>query len=297
MRAPVQAGFASDSTIWVSDPGLFRLSWFHREGAFLHSEPAQPIPIPGGPWRAQPRVVLEGGTVLGITYMPDGQAGDSFPVAFWGSDGTFRILDWLPWGPDRGGTVRNRQGLPLQVPSPFQGDPLLLSPAIGGGFSVLDRSPASGPQGQITVQRFSADGEQRGTVGIPYRATPVSDSLRDWARAHAAVYLEVMRQMSPGVQVVSEAQMRDAIWIPEYLPPVFSAFEDPEGYWLVREIGRHPRVIERYTLQGQAVGALPVPVEASLILGASSTALLGISFDSLRVPMAHLLAVTWVQDP
>lgn len=163
MQAPIQAGFACDSTIWVSDPGLFRLSWFHRDGTFLRSELARPVQIPGGPWRAQPRFVLQEGRILGITYAMDGQPGELFAVVLWGPEGEYEVLDWLTWGPDKGSTVINSQGVPLQVPRPFRGDPLVLSPAAGQGFSILDRSPADGPWGEMLIHRFSADAARRET--------------------------------------------------------------------------------------------------------------------------------------
>jgi hypothetical protein len=292
MNHPVQAGFSSDSTIWVSDSGLQRLSWFDRNGKFIQSKPARPTAIPGGPWRSQPRTVLRNGTVLGASYLLSEHSGEVFPVVLWKPDDTYDVLAWLPRGPDTGMPVTNSQGLPLQVPRPIRGDPLILFPSTGQGFSILERSPAAGPRGGIIIHRFLADGTPDGKVIIPYEAVAMPDSVRTWARAHGTRYLENLRRASPNVRGIASSEMEDAIWVPGYLPPVTAAFEDPDGYWLVRE-GPRPRIIERYSSAGSPIGVVSMPEGVPRLLAASSAGFLGFSTDSLHVPVVRFYAVTW----
>jgi len=283
LQQPIAVDFLGDSTIWVTDRALNRITHFAVTGNVLRTARHSWEQVPGGPWsvRAE-RVLANGGLLgrLGEAILDPGGGRLSNPVVIWDPDGRLFVAGSVPDPMPLTPRVETPSGVPVYPPQPFQASPVIGSSPGGTWVYAVDRAPAAGPVGEIRIRRFTPSGAQLGEVSIHYRATAMPDSVYAGVRSMAAQYAAAANS---ALGLEAEAAF-DAMWVPAWLPPVRVVIADESGFWLQRE----SLTWERYDLEGRATDRMAVPPDASRLLAIRGDQFLTWRQDSLGVVVARM---------
>ncbi|MFW6201738.1 MAG: hypothetical protein ACOC8B_04115 [Gemmatimonadota bacterium] len=299
-QQPDQVGFLDDSLFWVSDAMLHRISRFDLEGRLVDTRRQTWEQVPGSPWSARGRWALAGGTMLGqssVSMSAYGRDSLPIPLAFWDVDGELHVADWIDRGVPMRRTVMASTGVPVPVPEPVEGDPIIGVASDSEWAYVLHRVPATSERGEIRIVRYGPSGDRMDELEIPYRSVPVVDSIADWMRAYADNFVDYHRRESPNIGRLDVDAVREAIWMPDRLPPVRRALADAEGFWLQRE-RRSPREISRlwarYDLEGRLMARLRLPERVRSLVASAPNAVLASQPDSMGIAVVRMFDVTMV---
>ena len=228
------------------------------------------------------------GAVLGMALGPDGLLYKTHrresSIRRWTADGRTSARVWeQPREPhdvfwiltDRGGSVRGQ---------PFEDSYLL---AFGQrGLLVVERRAWTGEgEPAIRVTGIGFDGDTTFRVAVPYNPVPLARERID-SVVHAWVEEE---PDDPGAFTPSEAQIREALYQPSYLPAVDHLLEADDGtIWLRRfdrvQLETGEQMIEWWVLDSAATplarALTPVGLDVRLI---TSDMVWGIERDELDI--------------
>jgi hypothetical protein len=277
-QLPERVGLSGDTLVWISDASLGRITWFDMNGVLVDTWSRPWQQVPRTPWSAQGNWALDGGSVLAVAAPSASTAdGSPLPIAIWTSAGDFHVVGWTPPSVPASRRIMTSRS-PITGRQPIRGGHLIGAESGGRAFFFLNRLPAGGPQGEITISRYDPAGRVIGEVVIPYESVVVNDSMRAALRVSAQALVE---QLPPSFGSVTVKDIIDATWIPERLPPVRDMLADSAGFWLQREL---PGIWERYSWVGLLVATARLP-DRFRGLTAGADFILGLDIDSLQVPV------------
>jgi len=250
-QVPYQVGFFGDS-LWVWDFARARVSYFDLQGEFLGSVAAK-ADVSWDVSPVRPIAPLRDGTFMWMRlpfFSPGPGAPKEIPFARIDADGRRLALIWAqPWEP------HDADGQSF-------GD-AHLSGLGRRGLLVVDRRVWTG-EGEATVRvsEIGFDGDTIFTAAVPYDPVPLTDERFDSGVRTAA------RGSS------SEAQLRESMYRPPYLPAVGHVIGAEDGtIWLRRfdpvELETGEEVFEWWVLDGEgaplARARTPVGLDVRLI--------------------------------
>lgn len=218
--APAWVG-ATDSTLWVWDIRLHRLTYYDLAGHHLRSAPygsgsGAAVPLNGGGVLMLPTRGAEQDTAYVLRYRPAASTPDTLA----------RI-------PARRRLVR------LELPGgrvvtgvqDLDDGPLHVLFRDGSGWAVVSRSTEGPPE--LRVDAFAPTGALRWKRTFPVEARPVSVELLESVVAK-------WRSAGGSGGVASDSRIRRAIFVPARLPPASAAFGDQDGrLWIAGDLARH----------------------------------------------------------
>ena len=258
---PFGLGFFGDS-LWVWDVVALRVSHFDPEGRFLGSVQARRNPGGATELPVRPVLPLRDGTFMGMTppastSIARGSQTES-PFVRLDADGRSLNRIWTqPWR-------RHDTFATSSAGQPFGDDHL--SGMGARGLLVVERRAWTGAgDPTVRVSEIGFDGDTIFTAAVPYDPAPLAaerfDSVvRAWAAGNAA----------------GEAQIREAMYRPSYLPAVGRLIGAGDGtVWLRRfdpvEVMGGDQVIEWWVLDDEgaplARALTPVGLDVRLITG------------------------------
>lgn len=175
--------------------------------------------------------------------------------------------------PTRGGGYTLRAGEQL-----FSDASLTVVSPGGRTIYVVDRRVASSARGAaFQVLAFGPDGQSRWQQSYPYTARQVERARADslWR----AVEQSFRRQGH------SEAEIRRVLFLPQFYPPITSAFAASDGsLWLRREETSEPNVLYLVLgADGTPKGTVEVPL-GLVLLAADGVQVWGVQKDEYDVP-------------
>jgi len=216
---PTRMGFFGDS-LWVWDTDAYRVSYFDLEGKFLGSVSPEVDFGDAGENPARPDRPLRDGTFIGNSpawshEIAEGTLTES-PYVHMGADGNRLARIWaMPYEPRDVFAILADGGGGSFSSQPF-GDGY--RPLVGeDGMLVLERRAWTGEgDAVLRVTKIGLDGDTVFTAAVPYDPVPLSAARFDSAVAARA---ERWKDDS-GPFSASEADVRDAMYRPSYLPAV-----------------------------------------------------------------------------
>ena len=242
---PRSLGFFGDS-LWVMDQGLYRVTYFDPDGEVLGSvSPSFQMGRPDSeePWASPPRPSrpLRDGTFLAVS--PAWSQGialgelTSVPYVRMSADGEvlstiwrrpYRSTDVLALLREDGGTFGSQ---------PF-GDQPLSAVAPEGALVVVDRRAHAGEgAGTFSVSRIAMSGDTVFRREFRYEPVALSGARADSVtRARAEGLHGFMSRRQPDLSLARlEADVGDAMYVPEHLPPLAALEVASDGtIWLER---------------------------------------------------------------
>lgn len=232
---PLRMGFFGDS-LWVWDTDAYRVSYFDLEGEFLGS--VSPKVEIGGMDDSPPRpsTPLRDGTFIGgAPAWSDGIARGTLtetPYVHLDADGNRLAGIWtMPHEPRDIFAILNESGFGGSYSSQPFGDGVRAS--VGdGGMLVLERRAWTGAgEPAVKLTKIGLDGDTIFTAAIRYDPVPLPSARYDSA---VASKMDQSRGRSGSV-TVGEADIRKAMYRPEYLPAVRGFMQADDGtIWLRR---------------------------------------------------------------
>ena len=284
----ISLGFFGDS-LWVWDIDAYRVSYFDLDGEFLGS--VTPRIDLGGAGRSPPRPQrpLRDGTFVGTTPRW------SHAIA----NGTLKESVYARMDAD-GNTLSRIWAMPLEPRDEFA---IMNDDGIGGSFGrqpfgdgysalidddgllVLEARAWTGAgDPAVTVTKIGLDGDTVFTAAVPYDPVPLSSERFD--SAVAAMY----EDWSGSGRPVTEADIREAMYRPAYLPAVRGFSQAADGtIWLRRpdpvESENGERMNERWVLdaQGAPLARALLPADLLGVAVIDGDAVWGIERDELGV--------------
>lgn len=232
---PTDMGFFGDS-LWVWDMDAYRVSYFDLEGEFLGS--VSPKVDLGGRDEnpARPDRPLRDGTFIGNSpAWSDGIARGTLtesPYVHMDADGNRLARIWaMPYEPRDVFAILADDGVGGSFSFQPFGDGY--SFVVGeDGMLVLERRAWTGEgEAVVSVTKIGLDGDTVFTVAVPYDPVPLAAARFDSAVAARA---ERWKDNS-GPFSATEADVRDAMYRPSYLPAVRGIWQAGDGtIWLRR---------------------------------------------------------------
>ena len=233
---PLGMGFFGDS-LWVWDIDAYRASYFDLEGAFLGSVSPK-VDIGGSMEESPPRPdrPLRDGTFIGVSpAWSDGIARGTVtetPYVHMDADGRRLARIWTrPHEPRDVFAILSDDGFGGSYSSQPFGDRVRTSTA-DDGMLVLDRRAWTGEgEASVKLTKIGLDGDTLLAVAVPYDPVPLSSERYDSA---VAAEVEDWRDYS-GPLTANEADIREAMYRPDYLPAVRGFMRAQDGnIWLRR---------------------------------------------------------------
>lgn len=275
-------GLVAD-TVWVVDHSQRRILLYDVDGTSLATTTyEQPLAV---------SAVLPSGHALATQPAPLGSR-DAFrdpKLALLLTTRSGAVRDTLTWLesrnkylalPTRDGGYTLRAGEQL-----FSDASLTVVPPGGRSIYVVDRTAASSARGAaFRVLAFGPDGQSRWQQSYSYTARQVERARADslWR----AVELPFRRKGH------SEAEIRRVLFLPEFYPPITSAFAASDGaLWLRREETPEPNVI--YVVlgaDGTPKGTVEVPL-GLVLLAADGVRVWGVQKNEYDVPIIRRFRV------
>lgn len=251
-------------SLWISDLGQDRISWFSLGGELLDTRPWRLRLGNGATRRGVPEQILRDGYAVAA------------PTLTFGRTRTPEELSALPVylvAPDRT-VIRKLSSLPAEkwvllltfeggrVVSSFQplrDTPIIESLPDGAGFVEVHRpAPDARERGRFRVVIRSPRGDSTAGWEIAYRPVPVSEELRERYVARAA--RKITRFPSGPAEGKAREIAERALFLPDFHPPVSELVVGRDGrLWLRRErTAGHRDRWEAYTRAGRRLGAVTV---------------------------------------
>jgi hypothetical protein len=267
LEAPFDFGLVGD-TLWVSEMGgNQRLTLFSTDGALLGTVNALPRLFTGTTGGVRVSVVpaaFEPGGVISSQHTSTVIGADTVivPRLRFGLDGN--VLDTIGWDTVRHGASGRPRMRIAGVSGPHPGRPGLFydEPIVTAHSQVRveRRLATSAVSGTFTVTRLNASGDTIGRHAYRYRPLPFSPEQIDEA---AAIAGEIFRMR--GVDsLVADRELRGALDVPSFLPPVTRVRLVGDELWLRREdtYGRPWRWTVR-DRHGMPIGQIALPRTAT----------------------------------
>lgn len=233
---PSSMGFFGD-TLWVSDIGRLRISYFDARGTFLGSGTSGANLNPRDVNFTSPLVPLRDGSILQRTpaalwKIEDGQVTET-PVVRMDAEGNTLSLVWM--NPHE---VRDVRVVPTPMGAGIGYQPFgdyVLSTVSEHGLTVLHRRAWTGEgNASLTIARIDFDGDTIFEAGVPYEPAPLPTD-----RVEAHVHDEARRTepefFEGTTRAAYERAIREATYAPAYLPAVREMIVGQDGtVWLRR---------------------------------------------------------------
>ena len=286
---PVRMGFFGDS-LWVWDMRAYRVSYFDPAGELLGS--VSPRVDFGGPdgTPARPDRPLRDGTFIGNVpaashLIATGELTES-PYVHMDADGNALARIWAkPYEPRDVFAIMNDDG----VGGAFSSQPFDDGHGVttaDDGLLVLERRAWTGEgEAVVRVTKIGLDGDTLLAVSVPYDPVPLSAERFD----SAAAGLAERWSDDSGPFSATEAEVREKMYRPAYLPAVRSVWEAEDGtIWMRRydpvETDAGEQMSEWWVLdaQGAPLARALTPAGVSLRVIGSDT-VWGIETDELGV--------------
>lgn len=292
-------GFLGD-TLYATDDGSSRVSYFSRAGKFLDSRTWTSPLFQLAPMTflaTAPTVVLHNGTalvkpnwgfVVPAAFNEPGVHRTVSRVSFLLIDPHGTVLDTVAWGVRDGVSIRLPRSAAFAI-NPFEHAPLLATMADGNGVVMVDREPASSGAEPATfrVTLVQPYADTVFTTAIAYDPIPLTDRHVREAVAGANPSLAEADESAVGGRAGLPTVMnmlRDADLIPSNLIPVTDLVTGQDGsIWLARETtGDITRwvVLDR---RGQLRGRLNLP-RGQRVAAVRDDLLIVIETNELDVP-------------
>lgn len=236
-RNPGMMGQIGDS-LWVWDRSLSRVTVFTLDGAMVRTIP---VTVSGD------GVLFRDGAVGIFTIRRySGPFGQPDSLSVWrqppgGSPPEPQSRIFNIYAPHRllRYPIGGRQVVGRQ---PFDDETLMVTASNGSGFAVIDRAvPARGPKLSVGIRRFDHRGrlifEHRVAVdAIPLGSAEVDDAIRQLQRGTTDPQLTSV--------------IRQALFVPKFLPPVSSALLGRDGTVWLRMAQRTDATLQRWLVTG-----------------------------------------------
>lgn len=290
---PSRLGFFGDS-LWVMDRGAHRVSYFDSTGRFvgsvspkvdLSSDPNNPAASV-----ARPDTPLRDGSFYGRS------PGWSHAIAL-GQLTEARHVLMNPEGDDLG-TVWVQQYKPTDVlallrdgggtfsQQPF-GDAPMFVVDPEGALLVLDRRVFEGVgEATVTLTRIGMDGDTVLATEFEYDPEPIPRERIDSA-AHAVAegMLAFMQRMNADLEIGKlEADLREAMFAPDYLPAVRSMVRAGDGSTWIERFSRNEEGVLWWVVgPGLKPGATAVTPAGLRVLLITGDAIWGVETDEFDV--------------
>jgi len=280
------AGSIGD-TLWVIDHGQRRI--------LLYAAGGTPI-----------RTITYAPAIALTAVLPAGLAVGTQPTAL-GSQQAFRDARLPLILANREGSVRDtlaqlasrnrwlvlptRQGGYTMLPGEqlFSDATIVVLTPDGQGLYVVDRAPATSTgSATFRVVAFAPDGRTRWNRSYSYTARRVEQARSD------SLWREVQRRFRRSEH--AEADVRRALFLPEFYPPITSAFAGRDGaLWLRREESKEADVAYVViSADGTSKATLSVPLGLTLV-AADGNRVWGVQKDEFDVPTVHRFRLEMVR--
>ena len=285
---PVALGLCGDS-LWVFDAALNRLTFLTATGGVINTLQVSPPSIGNERIRISWMRPLANGLFLGAFGYSSNEITSgriqARPLLRLDSQGlVVDTLALLSVDPKRTMVFRKESETTF-VSQPVRDDPLYDISPDGGEIVIVDRKVADGPKkALLVVTKITADGDTIYGARLGYRPRRLDHrSLRQ--RFLSPYHVELAR--------VTESELRDALWLPRYLPPVSQVRIGADGtVWLRREddfVSPHLRW-EVLDPSGAPLFWVWMP-RGVQVLWVSSRAVWGVELDEWQVPQVVELEV------
>jgi len=285
-----------DGVLWAVDTRNSRISFADRGTAFNR---VAEVRLPGRSGSISSlriagvldgeRLLVETTAPMNETVVGDGRLA-TMPWVSLSLSTSDSITEKPLWVTDRNGTVvetllnlstRNMSALivrPLDAPvqstdslssalpgvlaraQPFEDFPLLAVDATGRVLVIVDRHVGELPDSTFMVHMLSSSGDTLASTSYGFRPKLVKDA---WLRSQVT---EAARSLRIDL-ALAELAVRQALFLPPWLPPVSQVFVDPRGWvWLRRELGPETETVRWDILdpQGLHAGAIELLLTVSI---------------------------------
>lgn len=274
-------GFVADTLYainWV--PG--RVSFFTPEGEHLGTQALAAAPddrfVPTGPF-----MLLPDGTAVVSPGNASEARGSITHRPYLRVDRSGRIIDTLAVVPTAGERLLFTRGRATVSSShPFRDYPLIAIDPRGERMAVVERRAARDTRdASFVVTETSLRGDTLYSRRYPYRPVPVPSQLAD------SLVESIIRSLTSGSWTRSEAEhdVREALEVPKYLPPVSSVIYAADGtLWIAREPYSTPTQLwQVHDRNGEPLAFVPLPagIDVQVIEG---DAVWAVVQDELGVP-------------
>lgn len=282
---PERLGWIGD-TLWVSDSKLDRISLFRQDGSLIATLNLV-VPTSEYPYLSKGAgVLLANGSALGTPRfaVPPAVTGPASRTPILRLSRTGQVLDTLAWSAraHQSLILRSARGSMVSSFQPFR-DNLIWEVSPDGKSIVFVERPAAKRSGNSFFQVTKVDASGKTIFSNRYRYSPrritkgLADSLLSVAVQQA---MEVF-----GSRSAAEAEVRKALYLPEYHPPVTDVVVGGDGnIWLRREdLGGETVVWNVLDHRGRVKALLTLPKRLR-IKEARGNLVWAIEHDELDVP-------------
>jgi hypothetical protein len=286
---PVWLGLCGDS-LWVFDAALNRLTFLTDTGEVMSTLHVSPLPIGGERIRVSWMRPLANGLFLGaLGYSSNEIASGRIrarPLLRLDSLGlvvdTLAVLSVDP----KSTMVFRKESETTFVTQPVREDPLFDISPDGGGIVIVDRRVPDDPEkALLVVTKITADGDTIYEARLRYEPRRLDHrSVRQ--RFLSPYYVEEVAR-------VTESELRDALWLPRYLPPVSQVRLGADGtVWLRREDDFVSSHLRWEVLDPSGAPLFWVWMSRGVqVLWVSSGSVWGVELDEWQVPQVVELEV------
>lgn len=303
-QRPAGFGFVDDS-LWVFDSGLYRTTWFDRDGEVLGTvNPRVDMGQPGQvEYPPRPHRPLLDGTYIGRPLVPSHLVaqGEIDSGAWVRMSAEGRILDTLLVEPfDESGTlaILRDDGGGTFTRQPWSDAPLVLDDPWEEGLVLVERRAAADEarRGRVQVHRVTVTGDTLWTREMRFEAEPVPAEQVDSAVQAIAERLHEWIGERTGESVSDFRDgVRDGIYEPPHRPVVTEAMAGRDGtVWLALQDGPDtPPEGRRWLVldpDGANLGRVVLPRDLT-VLAADREHVWGVELDELDVPYIVRYAV------
>lgn len=231
--APIRLGVFHDS-LWVLDPMRNRIIWFSLNAEYRRTVTIRPSwrdsvgtgnvlagPLADGHFYGVPKVssaIAASGLVEMVPFLRLDESGDVVDTLVWCSLTSHQLA-----------VVEQQDGGIGYFGQPIRDFTLVRTSPAGDFVIIADRRPPANSRPQtFTVRKLGLHGDTLAEVPIGY--TPMSVPAEYW---HAFFASRLAGSHSVGAVAADEAAYRDAIWRPEYFPPLEQLIVGIDGsIWL-----------------------------------------------------------------
>lgn len=292
-RRPAQMGWKGD-TLWITDNGLRRLSFFKPTGEFISSLTFVVPPLSDGFAPSGPGIPLADGSLLGVGQAPAPFIADGLVQSepIFRTDRNGRVLNSIT-----SVSVRNRV-LALQHSNPrrragaffgrqpFADDPLWAVAPDGKSILVVQRTATTGSRRNSTfeISKFLPTGKRIYSRQFAYRPKELPKRLIQTVLAQRVPTAMRIHGLYQG-QRDAEKRIREALYLPPSLPPVTAVVVGQDGsIWLRREDSSETSVQWNvFDSSGSFIATFDAPADLA-VLRADHNTVWGVRHDSLQTP-------------
>jgi hypothetical protein len=285
---PVALGLCGDS-LWVFDAGLNRLTFLTDTGGVINTLQVSPPSIGGERIRVSWMRPLANGLFLGAfgysaNEITSGRI-QARPLLRLDSQGlvvdTLALLSVDP----KSTMVFRKESETTFVRQPVRDDPLFDISPDGKEIVIVDRRVSDGPNKALpVVTKISADGDTIYQARYGYEPRRLD---------HRSVRQHFLSPDLVKSVRVTESELRDALWLPRYLPPVSQVRIGADGMvWLRREDDFVSSHLRWEVLDPSGAPSFWVWMPRGVqVLWVSSRAVWGVELDEWQVPQVVELEV------